>query len=83
MRYMLLIIGDESQFAGLSDEERAARCRRWAEYTEALVDAGTFVVRRGPPVQHHRDHAARGERRAGADRRPVRRDEGADRRLLR
>ena len=43
MRYMLIILGDESQFASLSDEERAANGARWADYTKELVDSGTFV----------------------------------------
>jgi hypothetical protein len=43
MRYMLIILGDESQYASLSDEERAANGARWADYTKELVDAGKFV----------------------------------------
>ena len=43
MRYMLMILGDESQFANLSDEERAANGAAWADYTKELVDAGAFV----------------------------------------
>ena len=44
MRYMLLIIGDESQYDGRSDEERAAALGRWDEYTKELVEAGAFVA---------------------------------------
>ena len=47
MRYMLIILGDESQFASLSDEERAANGARWADYTKELVDSGTFVSGEG------------------------------------
>jgi hypothetical protein len=47
MRYMLIILGDESQFASLSDEERAANGARWADYTQELVDSGTFVSGEG------------------------------------
>jgi hypothetical protein len=47
MRYMLIILGDESQFANLSDEERAANGARWADYTQALIDAGKFVSGEG------------------------------------
>ena len=43
MRYMLIILGDESQFASLSDEERAANGARWADYTQELVASGKFV----------------------------------------
>jgi hypothetical protein len=47
MRYMLIIIGDESQFATLSDEERAANGAAWADYTQQLVDSGAFVSGEG------------------------------------
>jgi hypothetical protein len=43
MRYMLIILGDESRLANLSDEERAANGARWADYTKELVDSGAFV----------------------------------------
>jgi hypothetical protein len=44
MRYMLLIIGDESQYDGRSDEERAAALGAWDDYTKQLVAAGAFVA---------------------------------------
>jgi hypothetical protein len=44
MRYMLLIIGDESRYADMSPEDQAAQLGRWSEYTQALVDAGAFVA---------------------------------------
>jgi hypothetical protein len=44
---MLIILGDESQFASLSDEERAANGARWADYTQELVDSGAFVSGEG------------------------------------
>ena len=31
MRYMLLIVGDESQYANMSEEERAASSGAWAD----------------------------------------------------
>jgi hypothetical protein len=43
MRYMLIILGDESQYANASDEERAANGARWADYTKELVESGAFV----------------------------------------
>jgi hypothetical protein len=43
MRYMLIILGDESQYANLSAEEQAANGARWADYTKELVDSGAFV----------------------------------------
>jgi hypothetical protein len=47
MKYMLLIVGDESQYAEWSEEDRAAEMGRWDEYTKALVDAGAFVSGEG------------------------------------
>jgi hypothetical protein len=44
MRYMLLIIGDESRFAGMSEEDMGAQLQGWSEYTKQLVDAGAFVA---------------------------------------
>ena len=43
MRYMLLIVGDESQYTDMSEEQRAASSGAWADYTKALVDSGAFV----------------------------------------
>ncbi len=47
MKYMLLLIGDESQYQDRSDEERAATMQAWNEYTQALVEAGVFVSGEG------------------------------------
>ena len=44
MRYMLLIIGDESRFADMSEEEMGAQLQRWSDYSKELVDAGAFVA---------------------------------------
>ena len=44
MRYMLLIIGDESRYTEMSEEEGKAQLERWSEYTKELVDAGAFVA---------------------------------------
>ena len=43
MRYMLMIVGDESQYANMSEEEQAASSGAWADYTKELTDAGAFV----------------------------------------
>lgn len=47
MKYMLLIVGDESQYAEWSEEDRAAEMGRWDEYTRALVEAGALVSGEG------------------------------------
>jgi len=47
MRYMLIILGDESRWGTLTDEERAANGAAWADYTQTLVDSGKFVSGEG------------------------------------
>ena len=38
MRYLLLIAGDESQFATATPEQGAAMTNEYAEYTKAMAD---------------------------------------------
>jgi hypothetical protein len=47
MKYMLLIIGDESQTADRSEEEASDALQAWDEYTKSLVAAGAFVSGEG------------------------------------
>jgi hypothetical protein len=47
MRYMLLLIGDESEYADRSEEDMAASMQAWSDYSKALVDAGAFVSGEG------------------------------------
>jgi hypothetical protein len=47
MKYMLLIVGDESRFADFSEEEMAAQLKRWDDYTKDLLEAGAFVSGEG------------------------------------
>jgi hypothetical protein len=47
MKYMLLIVGDESRYADWSEEDMAAQMRLWDDYTKALVEAGAFVSGEG------------------------------------
>ena len=47
MKYMLLLVGDESQYADRSEEDMAADMQRWEEYTKELVEAGAFVSGEG------------------------------------
>jgi hypothetical protein len=44
MRYMLLIIGDESRYGDMTPEEQSAQLQRWSDYTKELVEAGAFVA---------------------------------------
>jgi hypothetical protein len=43
MRYMLVIVGDESRFADMSEDELKAQLQRWTEYSKDLADAGAYV----------------------------------------
>ncbi len=47
MKYILLIVGDESRFENMSQEDAAARMKLWDEYTQELVEAGAFVSGEG------------------------------------
>ena len=47
MKYMLAIVGDESRFADMSEEDLRAQMARWSEYTQELVRAGAFVSGEG------------------------------------
>jgi hypothetical protein len=47
MRYMLVIAGDESRFAGMSEDELKARLQRWTDYSKELADAGAYVSGEG------------------------------------
>jgi hypothetical protein len=40
MRYLLLIYGDESKLAAMSEEELQADMQKWIEYTTAIRSAG-------------------------------------------
>jgi hypothetical protein len=44
---MLLIVGDESQYADVSEADVAAEMQLWSDYSKALVDAGAFVSGEG------------------------------------
>jgi hypothetical protein len=43
MKFMLLLWGDEGQWANMSEEEAAADMARWEDYTNQLVAAGAMV----------------------------------------
>jgi hypothetical protein len=47
MRYMLLIVGDESKYADMSEEDARSQMQLWSDYSEALVKAGAFVSGEG------------------------------------
>jgi hypothetical protein len=43
MKFMLVLLGDESQWADMSEEESAAEMARWEDYTNQLIAAGAMV----------------------------------------
>ena len=47
MKFMLLLWGDEGQWAEMSEEETAAEMARWEDYTNQLVAAGAMVSGEG------------------------------------
>jgi hypothetical protein len=47
MKFMLLLWGDEGQWADMSEEEAAAEMARWEEYTDQLTAAGALVSGEG------------------------------------
>jgi hypothetical protein len=47
MKFMLLLWGEEGQWADMSEEETAAEMARWEDYTNQLVGAGVMVSGEG------------------------------------
>ena len=84
MRYLLLIYGDESNYGQLSEEEIAGRYAALVRIHGGDAERRGELGRRGPAAGGHRDQRPqrRRRRRAARDRRPVRGDQGAARRLL-
>jgi hypothetical protein len=50
MKYLLMLIGDESRYFDLTPEQRAAGMKEWDSYTRAAEEAGVFVG--GEGLQH-------------------------------
>jgi hypothetical protein len=47
MKFMLLLWGDESHWADMSEEEAAAEMARWEDYSAQLVAVGAMVSGEG------------------------------------
>jgi hypothetical protein len=47
MKFMLLLWGDEGQWADMSEEEAAAEMERWNDYSNQLIAAGAMVSGEG------------------------------------
>jgi hypothetical protein len=43
MKYLLMLIGDESRWTDLTPEQQAAAMKEWDSYTRAAIDAGVHV----------------------------------------
>ncbi len=43
MKYLLALIGDESQMADRTDDQRREAMRGWDDYTTELIDAGAYL----------------------------------------
>ena len=82
MQYLLLIYDDEQTWAGMSDDERGQVMQEYFAYTEELSKSGKMVERQRAPADADREDRPCRERREGRHRRPLRRDEGAARRVL-
>jgi hypothetical protein len=47
MKFMLVLWGDEGQWADMSEEEGAAEIARWEDYSAQLIAAGAMVSGEG------------------------------------
>ena len=82
MKFLALIYNDEP-CTRTRRRRTSRRCSQaHGEFGQAAGEAGVFARRRGPAADRDGDDGARARRRAHAHRRPVRRDQGAARRLL-
>jgi hypothetical protein len=43
MKYLLLLVGDETRFADRTPEQQAEAMKAWDAYTQAAIDAGVLV----------------------------------------
>ena len=83
MRYALLICTDESPTPRSSPDEAEARMAEYMAFGEEMGARGVLKGGERLPPDDRRDDRAGARRRGPHLRRPVRRDQGADRRLLR
>ena len=87
MRYALMIYSDQEPWFELSEEEAAKATEeslpKWYALFDELGKADPDIDGQGARRHPHREDGACPRRRGARHRRPVRGDEGADRRLLR
>ncbi len=83
MKYLLALISEEGGMEDASPEEMKAVMDRWSAYGREAVDKGAFLAGEGlQPSATRLDREDRGGQGADGHRRPLRRVEGAARRLL-
>jgi hypothetical protein len=47
MKYMLLLLGDESRWGEMSEDEARAATKAYADYSREVIEAGVFVAGEG------------------------------------
>ena len=82
MKYLLTIYDDESMWSDVQPGDVNAMMDGYRKFGEEVHGNGAFVAGEALESDLHRDDGARQGRRAPRHRRPVRRDQGAARRLL-
>ena len=82
MQYMLLIHSSEDGWNALSEAEQDEMYAGYGAFTQAIKAKGAFLAGDQLAERERRHHRPRPRRRDARHRRPVRRDEGAARRLL-
>ena len=80
MRFMMLVKASKDFEAGVLPDEKMLS--EMATYTEELVKAGALLAGREAPAELEGRARSLRQREVHGDRRALRRDEGADRRLL-
>ena len=83
MKYLLTLFGDESRWGERTPEQQTESMKAWDDFTNAAIDGGVYLGGEGlqPSATATTVRICR-ERRPHRQRRPVRRDQGAARRLL-
>ena len=82
MKYLLTIYGDESGWNDVTPEQSGQIMAAYEAFGRAATEAGVMLGGEGLQPTQHGDHRAGPRRRDGHERRPVRGDARAARRLL-
>ena len=82
MQYLLMIHSDEKAMQAATPDQNGARLAAYGAYIKAMADAGREQGRPAAPSELDGDHGPGQERQDLSAERPLRRDQGAARRLL-